>query len=129
MIVKWHSDKKTHMNKSCLVTIRTGETQAIANWRTGLSAQNKLDQWDEAWEMIEQVCSAGKDLIANDPIVERFSVGDKQLAVVFGIISDQVSPRGRVFGEYRFVMCMADEVLLVLAKCFGIEKRLRRRAG
>lgn len=128
MIVKWHSDVTTHMNKSCLVTIRTGETQAIANWRTALSAQNKLDQWDEAWEIIEQVASAGKDLMANDPIVDHFSVGDKQLAVVYGIISNEISPRGRVIGEYRFVLCSGDETLLVLAKVFDIQKRLERGA-
>lgn len=128
MKVLWDSDTTTHMNKTCIVKIRTGQTQAVANWRTALSATGRFDEWEEAWEIITGLAERGVDVQANDPMVEHFSVGEKQLAIVYGVLSREVSPRGRVIGEYRFVLCSSDEVLLVLAKVFDIEKRLQRGA-
>jgi hypothetical protein len=116
------------MNKTCIVKIKTGQTQAVANWRTALSAQGRFDEWEEAWGIITGLAERGVDVQANDPMVEHFSVGEKQLAIVYGVLSSEVSPRGRVIGEYRFVLCSSEEVLLVLAKVFDIEKRLQRGA-
>lgn len=128
MKVLWDSDTTTHMNKTCIVKIRTGQTQAVANWRTALSAQGRFDEWEEAWDFLNVVANERQDIIANDPIVDHFIAGEKQLAIVYGVLSSEISPRGRVIGEYRFVLCSSEEVLLVLAKVFDIEKRLQRWA-
>lgn len=129
MRVKWHDDVTMHGNKTCIVRIYTGETQAIANWRTALGVQGKMDVWEDAEQWIYLLAGAGKDLTENVPEVERGVFDGREVAVVFGVNSNQVTPGGRVFGEYRFVMCMADEVLLVLAGVFGMKKRLGRKAG
>lgn len=129
MYIVWHRDTAVHGNKTCIVRIKTGETRAISNWRTALSVQGQGAVWDAAEGWVHKLAESGKDLTTNEPDVERGVFGGREVAVVFGVLSNEVTPSGRVFGEYRFVMCMADEVLLVLAKCFGMEKRLRRRAG
>ena len=129
MRVKWHDDVTMHGNKTCIVRIYTGETQAIANWRTALQVQGQGEVWDDAQAWVYGLAESGKDLTENEPEVERGTFGGKEVACVFGVMSNEITPSGRVFGEYRFVMCMADEVLLVLAKVFGMEKRLKRRAG
>ena len=128
MKVLWDKDTTTHMNKTCLVTIRTGQTQKVANWRTALSAQGRFDEWELAWDIITGLAERGVDVQANDPMVEHFTVGDKSLAIVYGVLSNEISPRGRVIGEYRFVLCSGDETLLVLAKVFDLQKRLERGA-
>ena len=129
MIIKWHKEVAMHGNRTCIVRIYTGETQAIANWRTALGVTGQGEVWDAAEGWVYGLAGAGKDITENEPVVERGAFGEREVACVFGVMSNEITPSGRVFGEYRFVMCFEDEVLLVLAKVFGVEKRLRRRAG
>lgn len=124
MIVQWHRDQKTYMSRSFIGTIRTGETQNIKNWRTSLKVLNRTDIWDSAWAYLEAVAGAGKDLQAGVPVVERFEVEGKELAVVYGVIQRGITARGRVDGTYKFILCDAGEVLLLLAKEFRFKERL-----
>lgn len=129
MKVLWDKDVTMHGNATCIVRIYSGQTQSAANWRAGLSAQRRAWAWWEAQEWIYRLAEAGKDLAENAPIVERSVFNGKAIACVFGVISNEVTPSGRVFGEYRFVLCLdqEQEVLLVLAKVFRIDQQLQRR--
>jgi hypothetical protein len=128
MIVKWHCDPVLHMNKTSLVKIYTGETQQVSNWQAALSAQGKVDTWQQAWGAIVAIATNGRDLVANQPEVDTFEVEGRKLACVYGVIQKGITPRGRVEGDYKFVFCAESEVLLVLAKVFNLQRRLERGA-
>jgi hypothetical protein len=128
MIVKWHCEPVTHMNETSLVKLYTGETQQVSNWQAALSAQGKVDTWQQAWGSIVAIATNGKDLVANQPEVDVFEVEGRKLACVYGVIQKSITPRGRVYGDFKFVFCFESEVLLVLAKVFNFQRRLERKA-
>lgn len=124
MRIVWHKQTKTFLNRTFVGVIRTAETQNCRNWYTSLKVIKRLDIWDDAQRALETIVSTPKDVDANVPVVEKFEVEGKELAVVYGVISKGETARGRIAGEYRFVLCDAGEVLTVLSEAFRFKERL-----
>jgi hypothetical protein len=127
MIIHWHGAKQTVMNRSFIGHVRTGETRNVKNWHMALKIQRRESLWTEALDNVDLVASGGKDLVAGQPQTDYFDVEEKKLAVVYGVIQKGETPQGRVSGEYKFILCDADEVLTVLSLEFRIKQRLARR--
>lgn len=126
MEIKWNSEQRTVMNETFVGAIMTGETQAVANWRTALSMQRSDEVWESACEQIGALAGAGRDLVADRAQMEDINAEGKLLSVVFGIRSTGVTPRGRTEGTYYFVLCMREERLLVFDAIFNYRKQIKR---
>ncbi len=127
--INWHGQHQTYMNRTFIGTIRTGQTQAISNWLTSLAITNRLHLRGELDDALDAAASKGEELQANIPECDVIELGGRQFAVVYGVKSKGVTPRGREHGEFLFVVCFADdpdERLLVTEELFQVSKRLRR---
>lgn len=130
MKIVWHDSTAMHGNRSCIVRIYTGESQSVRNWRTALAIQRNWDIYDSIEKWVFELSESGKDLTENDPVAEYKTFADgKSAACIFGVLSNEITPSGRVFGEYRFVLALQDEALLVLANVFKLKRRLQRRTN
>lgn len=127
MIIHWHKGTQTYLNEHFVGRIRTGETRNIKNWHMALKIQRRDHLWTEALDNVDAIASSGKDIVAGQPQTDYFDVEEKKMAVVYGVIQKGETPRGRVEGEYRFILCDADEVLTVLSLEFRFKQRLERR--
>jgi hypothetical protein len=125
--INWHSESQTMMNRFFIGTIRTGQTQAVTNWLASLAVTRQTHLRYQLHATIEGIATKGAPLEVNIPECDLVEMGGRTFAVVYGIKGKGETLRGRQWGEYKFVICLADdpdERLPLTNQLFQLSKRL-----
>lgn len=128
--VAWDKERTNVETPTMRLVIRTGRTQAFKNWMTVM----RLKDIRQA-ERFEELLNATGEYISswpskptdapNVPEILRVQTYGRDWCVVWGVVLTGARRRHQRLGEYRFILCLLDELEDVLDHVFQIEKVLR----
>lgn len=118
---------RQYMDSNFLMTVRTATTQmlenrlcAIAIFDPGRSARIQKD----IEKLAGQLAVEGVSGTFGVPEIMQVSFGDLDVVMAYGVVVKGETRRGRLEGDYWFVIMHADELELALDEVFKLEKVL-----
>lgn len=128
--IKWDSISTSGKTDGLVVKIRTGRSVLFSNQLTTLRLRDPRAA-ARFEEIINEIATeaSGRDqsqAIPGVPEMVRVSLYDRDVVIVWGFVPNGAKQRGRLIGEFRFVlMTMADLEGDALESVFDLDRLLR----
>lgn len=131
-VINWDTKTIRHETDTMVMTIRTGSSRMLDNYITARRMRNAAagialhQRIMHLLKELSQRVDAGRLLpnIPNFEVIDPYpGVSDRRIVVMFGIVTNGSKQR-RIIGEYRFVVCMDEEVEKVLDTVFDLERTI-----